>query len=102
MCAHNERLYNFKTEKKRAIQAMPLHSQLKIGKKKSYFKKGQDDLFAAMICLKYLLPALEFQKMCDSLDSEIDGLCGKTKQFQKNKILSCMGFPNNWLDIKNC
>lgn len=99
VCAHNERLYSFKTEKKRAIQVMPVHSQLKIGKKKSYYKKGQDDLFAAVICLKYLLPSTEFQKVCDALEHEIDTLCRKTKQFQKSKILSCMGFPNNWMDI---
>ena len=100
VCAHNERLYSFKTDKKRAIQVMPIHSQLKIGKKKSYFNKGQDDLFAAVICFKYLLPSAEFQRVCDALNHEISDLCGKTKQFQKNKILSCMGFPENWLDIK--
>ena len=102
VCAHNERLYSFKTDKTRAIQVMPVHSQLKIGKKKNknYFNKGQDDLFAAVICFKYLLPVAEFHRVCDALNCEINVLCGKTKQFQKNKILSCMGFPDNWLDIK--
>ena len=51
--------------------------------------------------LKYLLPSATFQRFCDSLENEINELCTNTKQFQKNKILSCMGFPENWLDIKN-
>lgn len=98
VCAHNERLYNFNAGKKRAIQAMPLHAQLKIGKKKSYYKKGQCDLFAAVVCFKYLLPPEEFRATMEEINEEINRLCGKTKQFQKNKILSCMGFPPNWYD----
>ena len=98
VCAHNERLYSFNAGKKRAIQAMPLHAQLKIGKKKSYYKKGQCDLFAAVVCFKYLLPPEEFRATMDEINEEINRLCGKTKQFQKNKILSCMGFPPNWYD----
>lgn len=98
VCAHNERLYDFNTGKKRAIQAMPLHAQLGIGKKKSYYKKGQSDLFAAVVCFKYLLPPDEFQTTMGELKEAIDSLCTRTKQFQKNKILCCMGFPPNWYD----
>lgn len=98
VCAHNERLYDFNTGKKRAIQAMPLHAQLGIGKKKSYYKKGQSDLFAAVVCFKYLLPPDEFQTTMGELKEAINSLCTRTKQFQENKILCCMGFPPNWYD----
>lgn len=98
VCAHNERLYNFDAGKKRAIQAMPLHAQLGIGKTKSYYHHGQRDLFAAMVCFKYLLSPDEYQKTADKISIQIDLLCQKTKQFPKTKILSCMGFPPNWLD----
>lgn len=98
VCAHNERLYNFDAGKKRAIQAMPLHAQLGIGKTKSYYHHGQCDLFAAMVCFKYLLSPDEYQKTADKISIQIDLLCQKTKQFPKTKILSCMGFPPNWLD----
>ena len=100
VCAHNERLYDFNAGTKRAIQAMPLHSQLSIakGKNKSYYNKGQYDLFAAVVCFKYLLSAEEFRSTAEEINSEIESLCSKTKQFQKNKILSCMGFPLNWYD----
>lgn len=98
VCAHNERLFDFNAGKKRAIQAMPLHRKLGIGKRKSYYKKGQCDLFAAVVCLKYLLSPEDFQFTMDAIKTEIDTLCSKTKQLQKNKILSCMGFPLNWYD----
>lgn len=100
VCAHNERLYDFESEK-RAIQAMPLHVQLGIGKKKSYYKKGQRDLFAAVICFKYLLSADEFRSTVEKIDAELDTLCSRTKLFQRNKILCCMGFPPNWKDSVN-
>ncbi len=101
VCAHNERLFDFDAGKKRAIQAMPLHVQLGIGKKKSYYKRGQCDLFAAVVCFKYLLSPEEFKSTMDEINTEINTLCSKTKQFQKNKILSCMGFPPNWYDSVN-
>lgn len=101
VCAHNERLYDFNAGKRRAIQAMPLHTQLCIGKTKSYYNKGQDDLFAAVVCFKYLLSPDEFRTIVDGIDTEIKLLCKKTKQFPPNKILSCMGFPPNWYDSIN-
>lgn len=100
VCAHNERLYDF-TNKKRAIQAMPLHMQLKISKdkkKKNSFQKGQSDLFAAMVCFKYLLSKEEFLATATEIEWEIKKLCRATKQIQESKILSCMGFPLNWYD----
>lgn len=98
VCAHNERLYDFDTGKKRAIQAMPLHEQLCIGKKASYYKKGQHDLFAAVVCFKYLLSSEEFYSTMKEIDTEIKLLSKKTKRFPPNKILACMGFPPNWYD----
>lgn len=98
VCAHNERLYDFNAGKTRAIQALPLHADLKIGKKKSYYKHGQSDLFAAVVCFKYLLSPEEFKDTANKIDAEIQKLCARTKLIQKNKILCCMGFPPNWLD----
>ena len=40
VCAHNERLYDFNTGKKRAIQALPLHAALFcFWKKKTFIVK---------------------------------------------------------------
>lgn len=101
VCAHNERLYNYKASSKRAIPAMPIHSFLGIRKEKSYYVNGQTDLFAAMICLKYLLSAAEYKVMADDVKTELETLCRKTKKIPKNKIISCMGFPPNWYETIN-
>lgn len=98
VCAHNERLYDFNAGKKRAIQDMPLHAQLGIGKKKGYYRKGRHDLFAAVVCFRYLLSPAEFDFTMGEIRREVAELCARTKQFQENKILSCMGFPTNWYD----
>lgn len=101
VCAHNERLYDFDAGTKRAIQAMPLHGHLGIGQKKSYYKKGQRDLFAAMVCFKYLLSPEDFRLTVEKIDIEVKTLCRRAKQFPPTKILSCMGFPQNWKDSIN-
>lgn len=98
VCAHNERLYDFHIERIRAIQDMPLHQQLGIGKKKGQYKKGKQDLFAAVVCLKYLLEINDFNQMVKSIESEIDMLCRRTQKITKEKILKYMGFPLNWTD----
>lgn len=100
VCAHNERLYDY-SNKKRAIPALPLHTKLKIPKKKTYYKRGQYDLFAAVICLRYLLSADEFKNFVEILDEQVTTLCSKTKQIHTSQILSRMGFPVNWKDCLN-
>lgn len=99
VCAHNERLYDFDSGKSRAIQAMPVHKQLGIGKKKSYYKKGQVDLFAAVICFRYLLSDKAFRDTVARIENEIDDLLKRTKLIRKEQLLKQMGFPPNWIDI---
>ena len=102
VCAHNERLYDFSLKKSRAIQNFPAHEDLGISKSKSgLYNQGKTDLFAALICLKYLLQTDDFNRTVVSIEKSLETLCTKTKIFQKNKILSCMGFPENWSDIRN-
>lgn len=101
VCAHNERLYDFDPGRNRAIRAMPLHNQLGIGRRKSYYTKGQRDLFAAVVCFKYLLSPDEFREFADRVDAEINKLLKRTKYIPKSKILCCMGFPTNWHDSVN-
>lgn len=98
VCAHNERLYDFNSGSRRAIPAMPLHQQLKIEKTKSFFKKGQKDLFAAVVCFKYLLSPEEFRQTADQIQNEILALCTRTKLLHQQQILCQMGFPSNWTD----
>ena len=102
VCAHSERLYDFSVIDKRAIPNFPIHATIGISKTKAgLYKQGKTDLFAALICLKYLLDAKDFACTCTNISSALACLCNETKQIPPNKILSCMGFPMNWIDILN-
>lgn len=96
VCAHNERLFNYKYNKG-AIDDMYAHDYLGI----KGMKFGKSDLFAVVICFKYLLEENEFQKLMDELESVMNQLFNDTKQIQKPQLKKMMGFPINWKEIKN-
>lgn len=97
VCAHNERLYDFSVRQSRGIQDMPVHATLGIAKTKAgLYRQGKTDLFAALVCLKYLLDEQDFSPTVKAIDETLAALSRKTTIFQQNKILSCMGFPANW------
>lgn len=97
--AHNERLYDFGANQSKSIPDMPIHSALKIGKKGKMYKYGKNDLFAAIICLKYLLPKARFERLIVDIDREIEILLSKTHRVQKSYLFNRMGFPVAWKDI---
>lgn len=101
VCAHNERLYDYKY-RKGTIDDTHVHVALNINMKKGNFVKGKNDLFAVVIVLKYLLPEEDFNNFVDSLQSIVDSLPKKTKRIERKQLLKYMGFPENWLDIKIC
>lgn len=99
VCAHNERLYDFSVRRNRAIQDTPIHARLGISKSRAgLYNQGKTDLFAALICLKYLVGE-DFDTVVAGIKAALDTLTGKTKLLSPNKILSCMGFPANWTQI---
>lgn len=97
VCAHNERLYDFSVRQSRGIQDMPVHAALGIAKSRAgLYRQGKTDLFAAMICLRYLLDEQDLVNTVRAVEAALDDLTSKTKILQRNKILSCMGFPPHW------
>lgn len=100
VCAHNERLYDFSVSRGRAIQDMPIHGLLGISKSQAgVYRQGKTDLFAAMVCLRYLLNAEELQRTVDDISAALVALFTGTKAIPPNKILAEMGFPAHWADI---
>ena len=97
VCAHNERLFSYKT--KNAIPNLPVHQTLKIHQKGSTYAKGIRDLFAIVIAFKYFLGADDFNKFKINLCSIIDHYIQNTIALSKNDILDAMGFPTNWEQI---
>lgn len=101
VCAHNERLYDYKY-KKGAIHDTYVHYELKIKRKKGQYKTGKSDLFAVVITLKYLLDENEFGDFVDELSKLLENLFYETKQIHQAQLCASMGFPENWKDIKEC
>lgn len=99
VCAHNERLYDFSVTRRRSIKDMPLHKDLKIRKNYDEYKLGKRDLFAAMICFKYLLKPGDMIRAVGEINFELETLYKRTKLIPPTQILHCMGFPGNWKDI---
>lgn len=92
VCAHGERLYNYKTKK--SILDLPIHSAIK-----NYNPTSKNDLFNVLICLKYLSEDSNFISMVQTIDQMIDVMIEGLGEEYAKAILSGMGFPENWKDI---
>lgn len=97
VCAHNERLFSYKT--KNIIPNLPAHQTLKIKRKGSTYDKGIRDLFSIVIAFKYFLGTDDFNKFKTNLINTIDHYVQNTTALSKTDILSAMGFPINWEQI---
>lgn len=96
--AHGNRLYCFKN--KDALSDTLLHSNLSIPMTNGHYTFGRNDLFGAVIVLKYLLSGREFKRFYSELNGAINKLSSKLVTISIDDILNEMGFPPNWKDIK--
>ena len=101
VCAHNERLYDYKYLMGE-IKTTNVHRSLNLKKKGDYYEQGKKDLFAVAIVFKYLLDKDEFDTFIDRFDELTNRLLEDTRIIQKAQILKLMGFPENWKEIKDC
>ena len=92
VCAHGERLYNYKTQK--SILDLPVHKKLK-----DYNLKSKNDLFNVLICFKYLSNESDFNSFITILDELINITFKLLGEMYTRKALIEMGFPENWKDI---
>ena len=99
VCAHNERLFNYRYNKG-AINDTFIHKYLNISKPGVQYLKWNQDLFAVIIVLKYLLSKDDFSRFIDDINRSLETLLSTTKQLQRTQMYKYMGFPENWLDIK--
>lgn len=97
VCAHNERLFNYKTQK--SLPDLKIHKKLNINKNNSFYVCGKRDLFGVVISLKYLLPSETFKEFFYLVKKEIDIYSKNMKALTEQDVLKEMGFPNNWTNI---
>lgn len=93
VCAHNDRLFNFKTQD--ALPDLPIHQMLQIPRRLGRYCCGKEDLFAQVIILKMLLQEEDFEWFYTELKQ-----CFQRHSVYET-ILYQMGFPENWKEIAN-
>lgn len=92
VCAHNERLYNYKT-------------RISL-KKSSVFcalngpRNDNCSLFSVVICMKFLLDNIEFDEFITEVENIIS-LLALNSSVSTQDIVRDMGFPPEWEKIKN-
>lgn len=89
VCAHGERLYNYRTQK--SFTDLPLHSQIK-----GHYNISKNDLFNVCISFKYMLSEYDFESFIGNLELVIESFFEKLDDYYKAEILKGMGFPAEW------
>ena len=97
LCAHEDIVYEHRTE--RVIANTEYHEELGIPKMDDEYIYGKDDIFAAIIVLKYMLKPDDFRLMMREIEYEIEKLDGRIDSIPIDKVLDRMGFPENYMDL---
>lgn len=105
-CAHDERLYNLKAVNKNMrpnmIKTNNIHTKMQIPLDANGNPVcGKNDLFSVVIIFKLMLTKTSFDKFLYSIKSEINKMQKQLKTIRIEEVLKSMGFPLNWMDIKD-
>lgn len=94
-CAHNDRLYNYMVNKGK-LPYLRLHRELGVPRlANGDCAYGKQDLFAAVIALRYLLGDANFSLFFRALEGLIQNHPDNAV-FPKIELIKSMGFPANW------
>ncbi len=100
LCAHEEIVYENKTQKE--IEDTIYHSILKIPKDEDgEYIKGKNDIFALIIILRELLRQEEINNLMLEVERAVENLEYNLHTIPVQKVLDRMGFPENYMEIKN-
>jgi len=97
VCAHGERLFDFRTTD--MIPDTLLHKKLAIPCKKGLYQNGKKDLFSVVISLRYLIADEDFKIFRRNLAFLIKDVLKKCPHLTEDQLLNEMGFPKNWAKI---
>ena len=111
VCAHDSRLYCYRIlDINKQISDMPIHNYLNIDRHptQNWLLRGKQDLYSAVVALKYLIDDQSFSSLIDDLKVAISDLNSKIVTITINDVLDKMGFPiansttgqKNWDEIK--
>lgn len=94
VCAHGERLYNYKTQV--SISDMKIHQDLAIESSGSMYKQGKSDVFAVMICFRYLLSPVRLLMFENAFFNTMSTLRQNIPPHVYDQVEKEMGLPYNW------
>ena len=97
VCAHNERLFSYKS--RFDIPDTALHKKMKLPRNGNKYECGKYDLFSVIIAFRMLLAKEDFAEFKKSLNQIISQYVKKTGNVSQNMFLGAMGFPENWKNI---
>jgi len=99
LCAHDERLYNYKFPAYTGINDTNYHVNLNIPIVNNRYAIGKNDLFAVVISLKLLLSEDDYKTFHNKIFSRIMSINSKLNIINLQDLLNAMNFPNNWHSI---
>ena len=98
LCAHEDILFDHKTQK--TIPNNKYHYLLKLPQVDDEYICGKNDLFAVVLIFKHMLSRREFNSFADEINKELDELKANIKVLTPDILLNKIGFPDNWLLLK--
>ena len=75
------------------------HKKLQIPQKNGNYQYGKQDLFAAVIALRYLISSEDFKAFKSNLTKLINKVLRQCPHLTHEQLLMEMGFPENWEKI---
>lgn len=100
MCAHDEIVYNY-SHKSIDIGRFPEHDFFELKKNENgNIIQGRKDIFALLLCMKYLMNRTNYNKMIQRLESLINKTVKKSNIYTKNELLEYMNLPYDFEKIK--
>lgn len=100
MCAHDEIVFNF-VHGSIDIGEFPEHSEFKLKRtSKGNLIQGRKDLFALLLCMKYLMKRTDYNRMIQRIDSLITKTSNKSTIYTKEELIEYMNLPIDYLKLR--
>ena len=100
LCAHEDIVYDHRTQT--FISDTKYHELLKIEKNElGEYIQGKNDLFAVIIIFKQMLNKDRFEELIKEIEICFDRFDRNVSIITNENLLKRMGFPKNYMDIKD-
>ncbi len=105
ICAHGERLYSYKKDRKResTLPKLKIHEKLPLPLINNTYQTGTDDVLAVLICFKYLLPPNLFNASITEIQRNLSKMKTNINSNSAEYVLNVSGLKETHLiQLQNC